>query len=1796
MARKNKNKRRRQKKAPSNKTASLRLTKAYEENVSYQRKYLSTPEAINSNRLQEQADQMALSGQIEPAHQKLIEALEIAEKTDIEEAISRACHNLAHSYERRIAGVPQENLTQALNLLERTLNCKARQRDKLRLSLTHDLLGRIKRNFANRPGFQTKRLLSESKGHLREAYEIVSNLEPLGSGLAARYANNLGNVFINEGNTKQAKHFYQKAQEHIQRLDSSTFPELYPPSKQMIQRIQLNLLNTFEPNQWPQTIEAIEQLEANKQLDGALITPLRFSKISALIHSDEPTRLEQARGIIKLLLTDYLDLDQLKQAAAMAEKLDSLDDALAFLTQARHHAFAQRHHARADHVADHAMVVAQQMAKHAAWLHHKISSDPQDAIQAFLALENSSSMRYYDAISAQTIYLEDEVDRHIYEHRTHAEIMSAFCEDMAARLVLAGDQADVILKASVAETKNHLASLSNDDPYMEKNKAFIQELEAIETNRSIYEQLNVRSEHWYNEVLRLDTILRERDPTYRQKQAHDFDTTPEGLLHLLDHDNALMRVCMIEGGLLMCLVWRDNDALMGCTQHTPVDSKLFELLSQKARAEDLKQDEELTSMLLAIHLGALFDRCPSKHLTILPSKYPSLLPWAAINSNAGTLVERFDSITYLPMLTPMMSQQAPSPPRKGTLLVAPGEGLDHPTQFHKLAFKDQASDRLLAGDDATSQAVEHLASTADVISFYTHGGRSQLSHGELMLSDGPYSAKPQTKTWFGCERVELWACQTGINLPHDFLTPDVDESFGQDTFYHGLGVRSTISTLWEVPDLVCALIVRRYRAKLALGYLAPEALVRAQRWWLTEGIRTLTEVLTQYPIKQAMEHLSERFDVPHELITTLGPAKRSQANAEQFKAFLEDPLSWAGYKFMGVCERRPEKPYRPKRALTDDEQLLLDELLDAPAPAPFDQYIETQLETARAMDKPHPSIAQASRVARLYWLRRRGSRRHNLLRGLTWLHEAMSQYGSNALQSEAAWLWLELARDDLSFEHQRAIKPADTVLCARIEALVDQRPDAESQLIGIWLRFLNEYTLGLFEHTEPVDYLKSLVEHATSIQPSSTDLFVLLRQRLLIVELIYIIYQLKPETTNQYKTTLVHLVKPPSGLLDRTERALFSRIKHLCMLISEETPTMIPLEFLDHKSINKTVTWMRHLSYQSDVVAQQMYTKQRDDALSSMFHDGAQCEHLQGFWAHTSTPSAPLLDLMSVYIHDLLSVDEAPYIHRAFEAINTHADLRIAPMRNLMKLALLAREEYEHDETTVIVPWRLINLRHIYMNLLEDITRLFGVSDHGMAPYSPDAYAHSAQVIAQGTDVLDMTGWLINSLLQAWEEPQFKSNTATFDLERYIGVLDNRIEEFFSTKSDDGLLASILMSTPDVSEEWMETLLEEHVLLGITTGHNEELIFMATWSEGGHHHHKTYTSPQGASIMVSEVLRGLLSDPRGHRQEAFEHLSHILKEGLHQTLEHFDAREPKSLMIFSPGMLRPVPWTGLICCSQLGDRFKAISSLLQLHPPNQLPSVQTADKTMCISGLEPDDAQTRFGRAVITARRRLDHPICAEPGPDYNSRDIIETDVIEAHQDRIKILRMYGKPSPVTLNPSTAGIELRHHRAMTIRNLSDAHLAGCTHAEVWAAHGGFGEARGVHDMKRDVVPEFVRALFVSGAQCILDLAWPIPDLVKALVYEAFGRHHKHPPDVALTQALVEVQEDLSDWRQQRDSFGDMVQALRWLDRRRRQHAHTFEDVAEVLPFAGHDIEETPQIYIDRMCLPVHLASFRWWCM
>jgi hypothetical protein len=368
----------------------------------------------------------------------------------------------------------------------------------------------------------------------------------------------------------------------------------------------------------------------------------------------------------------------------------------------------------------------------------------------------------------------------------------------------------------------------------------------------------------------------------------------------------LLRLAIDSVGKLIAIsVSLEGEALAARVASCVLPSDVFDLMRERARKPGTSAvASSLTERLAAIDVSPALGELRYPRVIVLPSSAVARFPIAALGPPGSRLLDRADEITWLPNLFALRAPSEPNTVRSGGLMVAPRD--PGGTRWHDLALAAVLPDEhWLRDEQATLQSVEQLARTARTISFYAHGSYVDTERAmEDDLPAGPsvtlacgdrLQLSSLLEQWNGVARVELWACESGINLPMDPLGVLVDEAFGLDYEFLRVGARSAIGSLYAVAELVTAVQVSRYRQRLLDGASSPRALADAQRTWIERDMHRIIDLLREDPV----EGLA-RFAFEHGVTLPKGAIRGGDATA--YQRLLSCPALWAAFRFVGVNE------------------------------------------------------------------------------------------------------------------------------------------------------------------------------------------------------------------------------------------------------------------------------------------------------------------------------------------------------------------------------------------------------------------------------------------------------------------------------------------------------------------------------------------------------------------------------------------------------------------------------------------------------------------------------------------------------------------------------------------------------------------------------------------------------------------------------------------------------------------------------------------------------------------------------
>jgi hypothetical protein len=1832
----------------------MAMAKAVTRETTYDSKMKGTTAGRRYLELREVAHKEAAEGHREAEHTIWREAFDLFDPEDQGASAAAACHDLAESYLDRELGSPVENLLQAKELYERALRSPDRKAAPRRYVITlRGLATCLRRLVAWIEDPEERRALaSETERCFRDAYRAAMAFQPLYLPLAAGCLSNLGNWYWAEDRIDEAVRELNAALRLAREADQLAKDGFPLPDEHNLAKIALNLAGALSKRcRTGDSDRAVALTEEALGRDDCPDPDKVRLTLATLFLDGDPRSNERGREVLRMVRPERLDLEGLLTYAALANEEALQRTALRALYTSIEKHWQARGVMLADHLSDHEASRAQRLACTAASIHLKLG----EHAKAFLVLENNSGVRYHEAVELQAVRPRDPVSR-------------ALIEDARA---LGGAARDWDRLASVmvhlpidAREVPAVDELSGDDTPT-RVKAFLAEAWG-QARRSSDQVRGLRdgARRLAERHMALREAVDRHDP-----EAAQAVTTPlmpmdlGGLSELLRRypGHAFVRI-LLGGDLLVVSVWAEGGGGLQSAGAALILPKGFhEGVVATHLGESGAQAKALTEMLASLDVS---DGLPPHHMAravLLPSFFAGLLPLVALGAPGRSMLDRFDSVIWLPSLAGLRVRQETHPPRSGLLTVAPGDATDSPTRMHDVVL-GTASDgeARLVGAEATLEAIAERAATADVVRFFAHGKHDGEDGPALRVADGTLHPLQCSPAWFGLERVELWACESGVNLPSDWMTPPVDEGFGLDIDFLHHGARSAIGTLWPVSEYITACLLHRFRLHLAAGDDAAKALCAAQRWWRDEAVSDISQLLDQMPREEALVSFLGQLGMhaPAEGIArllgpgTVSPDVLEAENRDRLLAHLRGPSAWAGYRFVGAPEHRACREWTDDdgRELTADEKRDLDRLLadagepDSPQWVNGDDLQEAWLkEHADPRRIGMPSPEQAIEVARAYRDRFQSCRRHNLLLGLAWLHEALAapgleRWARDALCEEAAHLWLDLAE-------REAVEPPlllmfggpDPVAIARAKRLLQGLDEGKSGVAAARLRLkLLEAPRQPCEPrrvpTESVDRVAAMLRSPAPADDGTLHLAAT------ACELLGPTAQDERQRAEMLLAAVDQLLEvhgASSAVQVSRLHIAAARLAQRAGLRWDRLAAVVPMVPVPDL-IRRTTTVLHHiwnsapeLGTTSDIFS---------DVITSL--EGAQwgypSDSRETLWRTTGTPGPAYRYLVGILLNGI--AQDPARDQRAAHAIaclQYCCDLRLTTGHRLMRAEGL--NEYEH---VLAGFFQMARHREAIAEALADAAFIPGLPDNvreiRLAVELPrlDPFALTLAGIREGfRGLADCPGWQLATLSDLWRSPEAKAaRTAAFEAARGVAELADRVEHFWADISD--LDHRVAVADAGVREK-VRSFVRRFADPGLNLAENEallakglapgsamvaaqitppgSLVVAVSWASsdgrGGRLVTSDITEPTGGLVRLAlcDLLRVHFTDDeptRGRaseRREAWSELRRLVEPLLEEALGPALAAGVRHFSVVAPGALRPLPWLGLEVSGR--PLYEHVGSLRHLpslgFARGPLGLGVVASGTTCLLAEERERGDTRFGKAAVRTLRALRPPDVVVSPHTYRGTDIVETDYLVQHSLETGRLRLYGVGHLAPLD-SMVGLCVPRGRVMTSLNTLQLDLSRCASVELWASTAGAADLRRVMHDEGDRLPGLAHDFIACGALGVLDLAWPVPDLLKALVCERYGLLHARtgaygPP--ALCEALRSARALLL--RCPLRGEGQTQRAvLEWIDGQRRQAvleagSHSLHSFADA---AGEPTgkEPTASALLDELLAPVHFAAFRWW--
>lgn len=1803
----------------------LRSLMSDAEDGDYEREVISTMTGRASAELRRRAVALAARGHDEEAHALLLEAARLHPQEDVSAAAASARHDLGHSFSCRPRGVRLENLLAAERCFRAALACPPRAARPRRAAQTQSSLSLCLRDLAGAHDDPTLRgqCLAEAAALLRMASASAEALGPTGWTLAAGFLVNLGNLLVRDPAEvdaaltayRRALDVHRKAQEHGIHNGARRERDLA-----RLAAARGYLARGRKGDAGRAVDLAMEVVRAG---DERTIDLAHLVATEAWMESSHRARTSHALKHLQAINLAPLPPDKIPIVADMFARLGERDRALELLEWLIDHWIRERGATKADHAADEAAL----RAHHAAAAAARLYAAKGEAAAAFLVLENCSGLRFIEMTSTLTWQPADPVARELLRELRRRQATATMFDQVASMLERLPKEhwRDALEQASAKASEAAPASPDLNDA--------LRRLQEYASDDDPVARLRREVDAVVQDAERHTAVLRRHEPaTSAALDAVGHIMDRRGLDALLNElpGHVLVRISLAKD-LLVVAVWREAGKLISKAHRVPFPRDAWKKLQGGLGKPPSAASREIGAMLERLDLSPSLPPGRGERVVVLPSSGAAFLPLGALGPPGKRLLDRFDAILWLPSLFPIRTRQDAHPPRERALLVTPPG-----THLREVAIGDVGSrEDWLNGNLATRDRVLERVGTADVVCFYTHGRHDRSDGPSIKVADGDIGLADLASCWAGVERVELWACETGVSLPVDPMTPlGVDEPFGLDFELLRAGVRSAIGTLWPVNMIMTAAIVRHYRRGVAAGVDAARALAEAQRWWLADGVPSFMRLLADRPEGLAISDFVTSLGgsaTGEEVMTVLGPAgspsaPMDAATLQRWREHLTCPVSWGGFRFVGVPDRRPLVSWTDEHARPADDHVRHEvgrQLEEHAAPREdFTEWQERELDELARTTTGAPTPEQAIKAARRFRDRIASSHAHNLFAGLAWLHEALASDAlivedRHALALEAAHLWLDLAGGEAM--HPVLSGPAVSARTRARALLVGLADGPDLAVARARLEYLDAVTSGaelagaaarawqvLGSDLGPPSLTYDAIRRATV----ACEWFVVAPSSIAGVA-----EHVVAHMDAQLSLLSGHRAEPDDvGVVARlveARNALAVRL-NLQLGLSDLHYALTPRELV--RATRRQVRRLGELGLPA--------TQASLDQISASL---GQIEGAIWGWpsdrrpliSSSGTPGRAYRDLMGDYLAGKAKVtDDAAHM---IACLQYACDLRPVLHHNTMRMAAARADLQDVLDRGFAGPLRH---RDALWTALADAAELGEIEDStgpGLDPFNRSARA----LLNEGRSALDTTSWILGELCSWQARDERETQTAAYQAVRMASYRTDLANDTWDkiVAAENEFARTQGTEVPSITErfdpgivlETNESLLrrlpEGRGVLSLVLDDRRGLVGACLWRDRrGRGQRLVHVEDSALTGLLADLLRLREADhtPRqgqcSERREAWTrldrwlapHLRALWSDGLANRL-HWS--------VLAPGALRSLPLIGLHAGTKLiASHVASLVHLPSLGFSLSSRSVTPAVGSACLLARARTEGDTSFGEAAIETLRRA-YPTCAVIDPQtLRGRTIVEVEALEALCEGLGSLRMYGVGASESINTTTSSLRLEGQRALDVHNLANLRLGACDSVELWACVSGGSEVRSLIRGDHDRLPGLVSGFLAAGARGVIDLAWPIPDLVKAIVCELFGIARTRTPwgPSALATAVATADTMITNWARRERGNTSVVKSLASLDATRRATAANHGiDPSCVVPFAAcagaPSLEDlTVATLFDETTHPSHLAAFRWW--
>tara|TARA_R110002012_G_scaffold223885_2_gene395905 strand:+ start:6639 stop:9335 length:2697 start_codon:yes stop_codon:yes gene_type:complete len=556
----------------------------------------------------------------------------------------------------------------------------------------------------------------------------------------------------------------------------------------------------------------------------------------------------------------------------------------------------------------------------------RVLSKNSEGLKAFAKLENVSALRFCESSMNHWLIPENKLANDLKQ--TQGKLGYFYYRLNEQALLLKGGRLDTIqnnLKdlAIILNSQNEVEAIGGASQTFNGNK-YTKIIEAACKNNNPVEFLSKAADGCLRDFNKLHKSIVNLDPAYYQKHRETYFIKESDIKVALENHPELVLVKIdIEDyydDALILVAYLDNNKIIvnsfSIELPKQIINKIAEMITKgKSATEHWELDFIAWENILP-------KGC--KNVGLLPSFFASHIPWIATGRSGYRLVDLVEEVNWLPSIMYLYMESKYFLYKKGTYVAQGGD-----TRFDNLAHYQQLDNETKL---SKSDVIKRI-SDAKVFSYYGHCEHRYPERPTLLLQDCSIKDIELTAAVRGASRIELWACQSGSNIPLHILPSNVNEAFGMDMRMLEWGAKTSIGTLWAVPELVTAHIKRHYELLLSKGENASAALISSQRWWINKGADDVLADIKTNGITNYLNSIKNSCSNFKTIDALLGPvlSSNNNGNTVDFDALRESfkhPSSWAGIRFCGISTAKSTFIEKEKIELDEADNIKLNKLIN----------------------------------------------------------------------------------------------------------------------------------------------------------------------------------------------------------------------------------------------------------------------------------------------------------------------------------------------------------------------------------------------------------------------------------------------------------------------------------------------------------------------------------------------------------------------------------------------------------------------------------------------------------------------------------------------------------------------------------------------------------------------------------------------------------------------------------------------------------------------------------------------------